>query len=162
MKQVDEFFIEVYIQMSDYPVWWETTLTIYNRYEDPVTNIVMWFRNTVPNCFWKYTGDKITVGETVLETNNIICRIPKDDRYLDKYVWNKLPNDEMGNYFTLGQGDIIIKGEVDDEVNEYQQGQRSTDLLKKYKELQGCMEVQEFAVNVGAGRCNEHYYVKGV
>ena len=82
----------------------------------------MWFKNTVSNCFWKYTGDKITVGETVLETNNIICRIPKDDRYLDKYVWNKLPNDEMGNYFTLGQGDIIIKGEVDDEVNEAPSG----------------------------------------
>ena len=148
--------------MNNYAPWWETTLTIYNRYEDPVTNIVRWFKTTVNNCFWKYIGDKVTVGETVLETNNIICRIPKDDRFLEKYRWSELPNDEMGNYFTLGQGDIIIKGEVDDVVNEYQSGQRSTDLLKKYKELQGCMEVQQTAINVGAGRCNEHYYVKGV
>lgn len=162
MKREEEFFIEVYIQMNNYAPWWETTLTVYNRYIDPITNIVRWYKSVVENCFWKYTGDKVTIGETVLETNNIICRIPKDDRFLNKYEWVALPNDEMGNYFTLGQGDIIIKGIVDEDINEYQAGQRSTDLLSKYKELQGCMEVQEFAVNVGAGRCNEHYFVKGV
>ena len=147
---------------NHYPAWWDTTITVYNRHENPETGIVTWYHTVIPNCFWKYVGDKITVGETVLETNNIICRIPKDDKYLDKYEWNNLPNDEMGNYFTLGQGDIIVKGEVVDVINEYQSGQRSTDLLQKYKNLQGCMEVQELAVNVGAGRCNEHYYVKGV
>ena len=148
--------------MNNYAPWWETTLTIYNRYEDPTTNIVRWFKTTVDICFWKYVGDKVTIGETVLETNNIICRIPKSDIFIDKYLWIALPNDEMKNYFTLGQGDIIVKGTATDVVNEYEAGSRSTDLLKKYKELQGCMEIQEFAINVGAGRCNEHYYVKGV
>ena len=148
--------------MSDYPVWWETTVTIYNKYIDPLTQLVTWYKTTVDNCFWKYVGDKITIGETVLETNNIICRIPKDSKFLEKYQWEKLPNDKMSEHFTLGQGDIIIKGSVDDVVNEYAQGKRATDLLVKYKALQGCMEVQEIAINVGAGRCNEHYYVKGI
>lgn len=148
--------------MNNYAPWWETTLTVYNRYEDPVTNVVRWFKYHVHNCFWKYVGDKVTVGNTVLETNNIICRIPKDEHFIEKYQWVALPNDEMSDYFTLGQGDIIIKGEADDDINEYQSGKRSTDLLKKYKSLQGCMEVQRFAINVGSGRCNEHYYVKGV
>lgn len=148
--------------MSNYPVWWETTVTIYNRYEDPLTQLVTWYKTTIPNCFWKYVGDKITIGKTVLETNNIICRIPKNDNFLEKYEWDALPNDMMANYFTLGQGDIIIRGEVDDIVNEYVPNKHSTDLLVKYKALQGCMEVQEIAINVGAGRCNEHYFVKGV
>ena len=148
--------------MNNYPAWWETTITIYNRYVDPLTQVVSWYKTTIDNCFWKYVGDKVTIGETTLETNDIICRIPKNDKFLEKYEWEKLPNDQMSEYFTLGPGDVIIKGAVSDVVNEYVDGKRKNDLLVKYKALQGCMEVQETAINVGAGRCNEHYFVKGV
>lgn len=145
-----------------YPEWWETTITIFNKFKDPQTKVVRWYKTVVTGAFWKYVGDKIMIGQTVLETNNIICRIRKDNKFLEKYQWVQKPNDEMSNYFTLGKGDIIVKGEVDDEINEYQNGQRSTDLIAKYKELQGCMSIEEIAINVGAGRCNEHYYVKGI
>jgi hypothetical protein len=148
--------------MNNYPSWWNTTITLYNRYQDPQTNVITWHRYVITNAFWKYVGDKITIGKTVLETNNIICRIRKDDRFLERYEWLNIPNDLMENYFTLGQGDIIIKGEVDDEINEYASGKRSSDLKKKYKALQGCMEVQEWSDNTGGGRGNEHYYVKGI
>lgn len=148
--------------MSNYPIWWDTTLTIFNRYEDPQTQIITWFKNTVDYCFWKYTGDKVTIGETVLETNNIICRIPQNSKFKEKYEWIALPNDEMGNYFTLGKGDIIIRGSITDTIDEYTAGKRSTDLIAKYKELQGCMEVQEIGINTGIGRNNPHYYVKGI
>ena len=145
-----------------YPEWWETTITVYNKYVDPQTKVVRWYRTVIDGTFWKYVGDKVTIGQTVLETNNIICRIRKDDRFLEKYQWLQVPNDQMSNYFTLGKGDILVKGAVDDEINEYQSGSRSTDFIAKYKELQGCMSVEEIAINVGAGRCNEHYYVKGI
>ena len=148
--------------MNEYPVWWNTNLTIYNKYEDPQTNIVTWLRTVVTESFWKYVGEKINVGNTVIETNNTICRIRKDDRFLEKHEWIALPNDQMSEYFTLSPGDIIVKGEVDDVVNEYVNGQRSSDLLKKYKALQGCIVIDEVAINVGAGRCNEHYYVRGI
>lgn len=148
--------------MSNYPIWWETTLTIYNKFEDPQTHVITWFRSIVTDCFWRYVGDKVNINDTVLETNNIISRIPKDSRFLEKHVWVTKPNDEMGNYFTLAPGDIIIKGEVEDNVNEYTAGRRSSDLLAKYKALQGCMEIQEVAINTGRGRNNEHYFVKGV
>ena len=145
-----------------YPEWWDTTITIYNKFKDPQTKIVIWYKTVVDSAFWKYVGDKVTIGQTVLETNNIICRIRKDAKFLEKYQWEKIPNDEMSNYFTLGKGDIIVRGEVTDTINEYQNGSRSTDLIAKYKELQGCMSIEEIAINVGAGRCNEHYYVKGI
>ena len=148
--------------MNDYPIWWDSTLTIYNRFEDAQTNVITWYRTVVNDSFWKYVGDRVVINQTVLETNNIICRIPESDKFLEKYKWIQLPNDEMSQYFTLGPGDIIIKGEVEDIVNEYQSGHRSNDLVKKYKQLQGCMEVQEVAINIGIGRNNPHYYVKGI
>ena len=148
--------------MNDYPIWWDSTLTIYNRFEDAQTNVITWYRTVVNDSFWKCVGDRVVINQTVLETNNIICRIPESDKFLEKYKWIQLPNDKMSRYFTLGPGDIIIKGEVDDIVNEYQSGHRSNDLVKKYKQLQGCMEVQEVAINTGIGRNNPHYYVKGI
>jgi hypothetical protein len=148
--------------MSNYPIWWEQTITIYNKFEDAQTQIVKWYKTVIDKCFWKYIGNKVSIGNTVLETNDIICRIPKKDNFLEKYAWINTPNDEMSNYFTLSSGDIIVKGEVDDEIDEYKSGKRSTDLIAKYKKLQGCMEIEEVAINIGSGRCNEHYYIKGV
>ena len=148
--------------MSNYPVWWETTLTIYNKYENPLTHVISWFKHTVTGCFWKDTGNKITIGDTVLETNDIICRIPQNTAFLEAYQWINIPNNQKSDYFTLKQEDIIVKGEISDEIDEYTSGHRASDIIAKYKALQGCMEVEKIAVNVGAGRCNPHYYVRGL
>lgn len=147
---------------NTYPVWWDTTLTIYNKFEDPQTHIVTWYRTVLENCFWKYIGNKIKIGNVNLETDNSICRIPISDKFKEKYEWINIPNDEMSQYFTIAKGDIIIKGEVDDTINEYVSGSRSTDIEAKYKELQGCIRIQEMTINTGIGRCCEHYLVKGV
>ena len=144
-----------------YPSWWNVTVTIYNRYEDPVTNLITWYKHIIPGCFWKYTGNKVTVNETVLETNDIICRIRKSADFLENYEWITLPESDKPNYFTLSKGDIIVKGEVDDEINEYLADAHSSDMIKKYKNLQGCLIISEFTINTDGGRCNEHYYIKG-
>lgn len=148
--------------MSNYPVWWDTTVTIYNKYVDALTRVTTWHRTTVKNCFWKYVGDKVKIGNTTLETNSVICRVPKQPNFLERHLWVQLPNDKMSAYFTFGVGDIIVKGAVTDNVDEYQAGSRSTDLIKKYKDLQGCMEVQAVTIDTGIGRNNEHYYVRGI
>lgn len=147
--------------MSNYPIWWDTTVTIYNKYTDVQTNVVRWYKTVVENCFWKYVGDKVKVNDVTIETDDTICRIPQDIRFLARHIWETKPNDQMGNYFTLGLGDIIVVGEVDDEINEYNKGHRSTDLIAKYKSLQGCIQVKETAINTGLGRCLPHYYAKG-
>lgn len=150
------------MQVSRYPIWWDTPITVYNRYEDPQTNVVIWFRHFIPISFWKDTGNKVTVGDTVLETNDIICRIPEDSKFVEQYKWFELPNDQMGKYFTLGQGDIIVKGEVDDVIDEYVKGHRSTDFKAKYKKLQGLMEIEMVGIKTGPGRVCPHYYVRGI
>ena len=145
-----------------YPEWWDTTITVFNKFTDPQTKVVRWYKTIVNGAFWKYVGDKVMIGKTVLETNNTICRVRKDARFLEQYLWLQKPNDEMSNYFTLAKGDVLIKGEVEDEIDEYTSGKRSNDIIAKYKQLQGCMTIEKIAINVGAGRCDEHYYVKGV
>lgn len=144
-----------------FPVWWDTTITIYNKFTDAQTQVVKWFRTIVTDCFWSLDGSKVTIGDVVLDSKSILCRIPKDERFLEKKDWINVPNDEMGNYFTLGQDDIIVKGEVSDEINEYASGKRSTDLLAKYREYQECMQVGEYSINTGTGRNNEHYFARG-
>lgn len=148
--------------MNNYPVWWDTTITVYNRYEDPQTNIITWYKTVLSNCFWKYAGDKVVIGKTVLESNNIVCRIPKNALFKEKHEWINLPSDKKSEYFTLGVKDLIFKGEVLDEINEYQSGHRSNDVVAKYKELQGCMEIQFVINDTGIGRGQEHYHVTGI
>ena len=147
--------------MNHYPSWWNQTITIYNKFTDPVSNLITWHRHVVIGAFWKNIGNKIMIDKTVIDTDAIICRIRKDNEFLPKHEWIALPNDEMDEYYTLGRGDIIIRDRVDDEVNEYLSGYKSTDLVKKYKDLQGCMTIDEVTINTDGGRGNEHYLVRG-
>jgi hypothetical protein len=141
-------------------MWWDTTITVYNKYEDPARRLITWYRTVLHNCFWKYTGNKIVVGETTLETNTTLCRIPINTAFLERYKWDA--EVDKTPYFTLSPGDIIIKGEVEDFIDEYTSGSRSSDILAKYKKLQGCMVVEQCAVSAGLGRGTEHYFVRGV
>lgn len=144
-----------------YPVWWESTVTIYNKFVDSQTNLIHWYRNVITDCFWQLSGQTVKVGEVTLDSKSVICRIPKDNRFLEKRDWIKIPDAQKGDYFTIAQGDIVVRGICDDEIDEYTQGQRSTDLLGKYREYQACMEISEYANNTGAGRNNEHYLTRG-
>lgn len=148
--------------MSKYPVWWDTTVTIYNKHTDSQTQVVTWYRHTVEGCFWQNVHDKATLGDTVLETDKIICRLRETNLFKEKYVWVNLPASAKENSFTLGSGDIIIRGDVEDIVDEYTSGHRSSDLVAKYKELQGCFEIEVVSINVGPGRGLPHYRAQGV
>ena len=148
--------------MANYAPWWETTITVYNKYEDPQTNVVKWYKQVVQGTFWKSTGNKVTIGDVTIDSNNIICRIREDERFREAYIWAQTPNDEKSNFFTLGRGDIIVKGEVDDIIDEYTKGQGSSALLAKYKMLQGCLQIENVSINTGTARNEPHYYVSGV
>lgn len=101
-----------------------------------------------------------TIG-VLTENKNIICRIPKDERYVDKRTWDTLNESERSEYFTLANGDIIVLGEVTDTIDEYVAGQRSTDLLTKYKKYDECLEVDTYVNNVQSGIGLEHYRIVG-
>ena len=148
---------------NGYPIWWETTITIYNRYDAPTTDLVTWYKTVLTDCFWKASGDKVSIGQVTLDSKSVLCRIPKNASYMDKFEWEQLDttDEAKSDYFTLGIGDIIVKGECSETIDEYTQGQRSSDLLEKYRPYQRCMEIEDLAINIGKGRNNEHYYVRG-
>ena len=148
--------------MSKYPSWWNQSVTVYNKFENPETREITWYKTILHNCFWKYTENRLSVNDTVIETNATICRVPVKHAFKERYEWEQLSEQEKSTYFTFGTGDIIVRGEVDDTIDEYATNHRSSDLLKKYKRLQGCMVVERCSVNTGTGRGCEHYYVRGV
>ena len=148
--------------MNNFAPWWDTTITIYNKYEDSLTHVIRWFSTVVSKCFYKSVGETVALNNVKLDTNNIICRIPEQSNYLAPHMWVDLSNDQKPNYFTLRPGDIIVVGEVQEEIDEYTAGHRSTDFIKKYKALQGCLTVQEVGNNTGVGRGSQHYRVNGI
>ena len=148
--------------MNHYSQWWDDTITLYNKYTDPTTHKVKWFRHVINDCFYKHTVEKLTVGKTTIDTDTTICRIRVSDDFIDKKSWIDLPDAEKAEKFTLGVGDIIVAEETDFEIDDYTAGQRSSDLVKANKEWPGCFTIETVNINVGGGRGNEHYHVRGV
>lgn len=153
--------------MSNFPFpWWDKTITIYNKTVDPTTSRISWQRTVVNNCFWKAENIMFSMGRygvstigVLTENKTIICRIPADSRFVDKRTWKEL--EDKTDYFTLANGDIIILGEVEDVIDEYTAGKRSTDLISKYKEYDECLEVDTYVDNVKTGVDLAHYRVVG-
>ena len=148
--------------MNRYAIWWDDTVTVYNKFEDPQTHVILWYKTVLTGCFYKSVGENVKINNVEIDTNTILCRIPKKENYMKPHLWVALPNDEKSDYFTLKQGDIIVDGEIDEDIDEYASGHRSTDFVAKYKTLQGCMTVERVGDNTGIGRGNEHYRVSGI
>lgn len=143
--------------MNNYPEWWNETITVYNKFVDPETDMITWNRTVIPDCFWKEAGVKVVVGSTVIDTNSVICRIRVNENFIGAGEWGKTTPEQRSEHFTLQPGDIIVKGEIEDTIDEYTSGQRATDLLEKYV---NCLTIDTVTVNVGGGRGDEHYLVK--
>jgi len=153
--------------MSNFPfAWWDKTITLYNKYIDPTTHVVTWQRTVITNCFWKsvnetyYVGTRgISTSGVKLETKSITCRIPEDERYVDKQTWESLT--DRSKNFTLSNGDIIILGEVSDTIDETTKGEHSTDLVSKYKQYDASLMIDSYTINTYTGVGMKHYRIIG-
>jgi hypothetical protein len=150
--------------MSNYPAWWDKTLTIYNKRIDATTRKITWHRTVVTNCFWKYVNEiyanQYTTVRVAYPTKSVIVRIPEDERFLKTGAYAHA--DDVTGKFTLAEGDIIILGEVDDELDEYTQGKRKSDIITKYKDTGECIEIKSHTDDVGTALALPHYHVLGV
>lgn len=147
--------------MNQYPSWWDSTVTIYNKYTDAATKKVLWVRHVVHDCFWFNRDLLTTMGDKVVVSDSAICRIRVDPLFVPDYVWKDLSDADKLIYYTLGIGDIIVHADVADEIDEYTPGKRSTDLLEKYKRAQDRLVIEKCTITVGGGRGIEHYHVRG-
>lgn len=145
-----------------YPVWWDKTVTLYNKYENPTTKEITWYRTVLKNCFWKYVGVRAINKLKSLDEASIICRIPSNDKFVEKIDWYELDETKRAELFTVGREDIVVLGEVDDIIDEYVKDMRSTDLISKYSRFDKVMTITEFSIDVGQGRACEHYRLGGI
>jgi hypothetical protein len=147
--------------MNHYPKWWNTTITLYNKFTDNELKKVVWYRHVIDGCFYKHDKESIMFSNTKLVSDVSVCRIPVSDKFKGRREWLKLSDDERYSFFTFGTGDIIVVDEVDFEIDERIKGRRSSDLIQEYSEWPGCFIIETVNVNVGGGRGNEHYHVRG-
>lgn len=137
---------------------WNKTITLYNKHEDKQTGIIKWHRHEIEGCFYKITDKKLNAGNTQLKTSDSIIRIPEQKNYLPPYEWLKLPDNKIDDCFTLQTGDLIFLGAVKDDIDEYTQGKRSNDLVKKYSSF-GSVFIKTVTINDFMP--GTHYLVRG-
>ncbi len=137
-----------------YPAWWNQDITLYNRYEGK-DGAVKWYKSIVSGCFVKNIRSYIvSSGKGDAGSQNII-RIRKSDKYIPPEEWSETQYCEHS--FTLKGGDIVVIGNVSDNIDEYQKGNRSSDILQKYSTR--CFVVGSVSVNDFGSLA--HYMISG-
>jgi hypothetical protein len=139
-------------------MFWNKTITLYNKYEDEQTGLIRWYRKVIENCFVKTTNNKVTVGNVLLQSDENIVRVGVQSNYLAPYKWRNLPNDQKTEYITLQNGDLIFFGEIAEDIDELTPGKRSTDIVDKYSAV-GSMVIN--AININDFVPGAHYFIRG-
>lgn len=137
---------------------WDKIITIYNKHEDEQTGFIKWHRHIIKNCFYKTTNNQINVGSVLLNSDDTIIRIPSQNNYKAPFDWNNIPNDKKNEYLTIQKGDLIILGEVNENIDEYTSGKRLNDIIKKYS-LLGAITIN--SVNDNDNGPLAHYLIRG-
>lgn len=139
--------------------FWKQTITVYNRYEDKAEGTVKYYRHVLHNCFVKHTNNQVTVGNTHIQSDDALVRIPAQPDFFSVFEWKRADDDTKAGFITLQVDDLIIFGAVADDIDEYTAGKRKNDIIEKYKDL-GYMSVKSFNLNTFLP--TKHYLVKGI
>ncbi len=138
-------------------MFWNKTITLYNRFEDEKTGLITWHRHKIEHCFFKNTKSGANIGNVQRFSSESIVRIPEQHNYLPPFEWLKLADSKRPECMTLQVDDIIVPADVSDEIDEYSQGTRSSDLLAKYKSL-GALRIK--SVNINTVAPGAHYFIR--
>ena len=139
-------------------MFWNKTITLYNRAEDNQTGAVKWYRHRIEYCFCKQTNSQMNTGVEQFTHVETIVRIPEQDNYQPAHKWVDLSDNEKAKHITLQSGDLIVLGDITDTIDECTNGKRSNDLIKKYTDS-GAISVK--SVNINNSLPGAHYFVKG-
>lgn len=93
------------------------TITILNKLKRPdsLTGKDVWYKTVIHDAVW-YTDSARSAGNhDVYIGSYITILIPFHKEYLDYLEWRKPGNQD--NFFTFSNGDYVIKGIMEEEVN---------------------------------------------
>ena len=119
--------------------YWTDTVTVFSK-TTAENGRVNWISEVYSNCFWKSRALRERSGGAEFSLNGYVCRIP-------------------GIIDGVNIGDIIVYGAVNDAIDEYSTGKRSSDLIQKYTGR--CMTVSAVRFNKGPVPSLNHLYTEG-
>ncbi len=119
------------------------SITLYHQHryrdEEKKRNVTEWIRSVHNECYFGTQNVQALNGTTLSMASSYICKIP------------------FAIDLNIAPGDIIVKGNVTDVISDVQ-GQRTTDLLAKYKP--DCFTVRTVAANTKIPE-DAHYKLTG-
>ena len=94
------------------------TITLLNKLKrkDSITNLDIWYKTVIQNCVYKKDKISNVTGSVVSMGQEFTILIPFTSKYIPYNEWKKL-EDKTGVY-TLSTQDVIILGEVTEEVTD--------------------------------------------
>ena len=119
--------------------YWNTEITLYSR-SVSAKGEVSWRASYHRKCFWQKKTMRERIDGAEFKPASIVCRIPQP-------------------FPEVNVGDIIICGRVNDVINEYATGKRSTDILKKH--AGNAMLVSDVHINRRGFAGLDHLYAGG-
>lgn len=99
-------------------------ITVYNAHKN-ADKTESWNRTVIRGCEYKYSADKTVSGSgSIVFTQLLTAVIPTEadtegKQYIDAVSYEKLPDDEVGKYFTFNSRnnhDVIVAGECEKEI----------------------------------------------
>ena len=99
-------------------------ITVYNAHKN-ADKTESWNRTVIRGCEYKYSADKTVSGSgSIVFTQLLTAVIPTEadtegKQYIDAVSYEKLPDDEVGKYFTFNtrnNHDVIVAGECEKEI----------------------------------------------
>ena len=99
-------------------------ITVYNAHKN-ADKTETWSRTVIRGCEYKYSADKTVSGSgSIVFTQLLTAIIPTEadtegKQYIDAVSYEKLPDDEVGRYFTFNSRnnhDVIVAGECEKEI----------------------------------------------
>lgn len=140
--------------VRQYPHWWNTSLTIFNRIFDSSAKQTTWQKTTLHGCFYLQDSGLAYSDAQIRAACSYVVRIPEDSRYVAQSQWENMQNGRKGR-FTLAPGDLIFKGEI----REVLLGGSGNSLLEQYRP--NCFKIQTVYDGSGYGVLG-HYVAEGV
>lgn len=95
-------------------------ITIYNSYIDKITRFKAYIPTKISGVSWYGSLEAAVTADGLIGADKYTIRIPTDaqiessKKYLSPKAYAAQPNDQKSKYWTIGEGDCIVKGFVDD------------------------------------------------
>jgi hypothetical protein len=127
-------------------------MTIYNKYIDPITRLDKWQRHVIKEVFWQSTSGA-TFARGLNQNDKVTVYIPFNTNYMTYYVDPITFRENPLGYWTIQNGDIIVKGTVTDVIT------KQSELENKYT---NAYNVTYLMSNLSGSANTQHLEIGGV